>query len=280
VCNIVFVVGSPRSGTTYLSRALGLAEGAAYLGESALFCQGPARLDRGRYVAGMQPRQMFPYHPVFAFGFAVLDRVRGKDRVREAYSHLLRMVKVRSYDLKPSNTLYVEQGIELDRQDELDLGALSATGRQRLLQEGVMEYAKAYMKEFAHRRGCKTIVEKTPEHLRYLPMLHAVFPAARVVLIRRDKQDCLRSYLRTFGKGPGINRILPAPWARRKVWRELLADEKREQWAMQQPWVRSVEYGDFVEHPAEVLAGLAEWLELGFDFEGHAGLFAAAGEKQ
>jgi len=263
---IIFVVGSPRSGTTYLSRTLGLAENAAYLGESNLFCLSAARIDRAYYARQMNPRDLFPYNRFFMRMLNRTDGLRKKDRIRDAVEHMLRMSKVEEYGLEPSDTLYKVQNIELNQGERQELEALTARLRSCLREQGLNAYAHAYFDAYARRKDGRMIIEKTPLHLRYLPILHAAFPESKVVLICRDKKECLRSYLKTFGKGPGCNRFLPSALARKKVWSELLADIRREEWAAQQPWVTCVEFNDFVARPTEVASSLADRLELRFDW--------------
>jgi len=263
---IIFVVGSPRSGTTYLSRALGLAENAAYLGESNLFCLSAPRIDTTTYAKEMKPRDLFPYNQFAMQMLGLTDRLRKKDRVWDAAEHLILMSKVEEYDLKPSDVLYRVQNIELSPREIEELTELTARLKSCLQKKGLQAYAQMYFEEFARRKGCQIVVEKTPLHLRTLPILHAAFPESKVVLICRDKKECLRSYLKTFGKGPGRNRFLPAGLARKKVWSELLADIRREEWAARQPGVTRVEFNDFVTRPTEVAASLADRLELRFDW--------------
>ncbi len=271
--NAVFVVGSPRSGTTYLSRALGLADDACYLGESALFCLAGARQDFRYYSDHMSPDNIFPYKVWLMRMLNRTDRIRGKNRVEDAVEHLILMSKVKKYGLEGSDTLYKVQGIQLDEQDRKELLSLTERLKQGLDRNGVGEFAKEYFGEYAKRKGKGTVVEKTPEHLRYLPVIHAAFPEAKVVLIQRDKQKCLESYFRTFDRGLGILRFLPIAVARGMVWRQLQEDEKREKWAIQQPWVCKVAFDDFVKDPVGQLGRITDWLGLSYNFEKYGSYF-------
>ena len=271
--NIVFIVGSPRSETSYLSRALGLADDACYLGESALFCLAGARQDFNFYSENMSPGRLFPYRSLRMQILNRLDRIRGKNRVEDAVRHLVLMSKVKKYDLKGSDTLYKTQGIHLDEQDRKGVVLLTERLKRTLDRNGVGGFAKEYFGKYAKRKGTGTVVEKTPEHLRCLSVIHAIFPDAKIVLIQRDKQKCLESYFRTFGRGLGGLRFLPMAVARRIVWKRLQEDERREQWVVQQPWVRRVAFDDFVKDPVGQLGKITDWLGLSYNFEKYGSCF-------
>ena len=271
--NVVFVVGSPRSGTSYLSRALGLAKDACYLGESGLFCLAGARRDFSFYSEHMSPNRSFPYDARLMQILNQMDRIRRKDRVADAVEHLVLMSKVRDYDLKGSDTLYKVKGIQLEEEDRSEAFSLTKQFKQTLAQNGVGEFAQKYLGEYANKKGKETIVEKTPEHLRFLPVIHAVFPDAKVVLIKREKKKCLESYFRTFGRGLGSLGYFPIPVARKIVWKQLQDDEKREHWANTQSWVRQVEFDDFLKEPIEQVEQIISWLRLDYDFKKYGSYF-------
>jgi hypothetical protein len=271
--NIIFVVGSPRSGTTYLSRALGLAEGTCYLGESALFCLSGARKDFGYYSEHMSPKDLFPYNAPTMRSLTLTDFIRNKDRIKDAAEHLLLMSKVREYDLEPSVTLYKAKGIQLNEEDRKELTSLTEQFKRKLFQGGMVEFAKSYLNEYASRKGCETVVEKTPIHLRFLPVIHEIFPEAKVVLIKRDKYHCLESYFKTFGRGLGVLRYLPTSVARKIIWKQLLDDEKREHWAVQQLWIKTIDFVDFVNCPIDQIRQVTGWLGLDFNFAKYSQYF-------
>jgi len=242
-------------------------------GESALFCLAGARRDFRYYSEYMSPGNIFPYDVRLMRMLNRLDRIRGRNRVGDAVEHLVLMSKVGEYGLKGSDTLYKVQGVQLDEQDRKELLSLTENFRRVLDRNGVGGFAKEYFGEYAKRKGKGTVVEKTPEHLRYLPVIHTTFPDAKIVLIQRDKQKCLESYFRTFGRGLGSLRLLPIATARRMVWRQLQADERREEWAVQQPWVRRVAFDDFVKDPVGQLGKITDWLGLSYNFEKYGSCF-------
>ena len=271
----IFVVGSPRSGTSYLSRALGLAEDTCYLGESAIFCLVGARSDFYKYQESMKSSRLFPYYsPVMRF-LSWTDKLRGKNRVRDAVAHLFLMSKIESYDLKRSDTLYKARGIKLSLSEEEAVKSVADELSGLLHSKGISAFAKDYLDRYSVQKNCSYVIEKTPTHLRFLPLIHRIFPDAKIVLIRRDKRECYESYFRTFGQGEGIYRHLPEGISKRLVWRQLKADLKREEWAKEQSWVKTVEFGDLVENPQELIMELSSWLGIKYDLNKYGALFPA-----
>lgn len=67
---------------------------------------------------------------------------------------------------------------------------------------------RRYFMMAADARGAERLVEKTPQHLRSVPLLRAAFPRARFLYIVRHPVDTLSSYLRRFQVDPG-----KSPWA-------------------------------------------------------------------
>jgi len=51
---------------------------------------------------------------------------------------------------------------------------------------------------FLAKHGRTVVLEKTPEHFWFIPVIKQVFPAARFLVIVRDKRACIASYLATF----------------------------------------------------------------------------------
>jgi hypothetical protein len=71
------------------------------------------------------------------------------------------------------------------------------------------QFVSALYDAFAHERGKRLAGEKTPRYVRYLPLLHALFPGARVVHIVRDGRDVALSTLDWArpDRGPGRFRL-------------------------------------------------------------------------
>ena len=222
----------------------------------------------------MKPKDIFPWSGALARVLGISDCVRRKDRVKDSIEHILKMAKVESYDLAPSDTLYKVKGIELDDSDKAELMTLSKSMKSVLHAKGSAGFADQYFEQYRNLKGCRTVVEKTPEHLRYLPLIHSLFPDAKVVLIRRDKEACLRSYFKTFGRGVGAVRLLPRMLAEQFIHRQLKQDIRRESWAETKPWIKLVEFNTFLDEPVAVIKDIVSWLGLDFDWSENMHLFS------
>lgn len=67
---------------------------------------------------------------------------------------------------------------------------------------GEREVARRYFVEASRRRGARRLVEKTPQHLPWVPHLKSSFPKARFIYIVRHPIDTLSSYWRRFASDP------------------------------------------------------------------------------
>lgn len=130
------------------------------------------------------------------------------------------------------------------------------------------EFVGALYSEYGRLRGKPLAGEKTPDYVRYLPRLHALFPWVRTVHIIRDGRDVALSTLEWAeeAKGPGrfgLWREEPvavcALWWRRQVETGRRASEK-----LAQDRYREVMYEDLISRPEASLRGLSEFLELPF----------------
>jgi hypothetical protein len=97
------------------------------------------------------------------------------------------------------------------------------------------------------------VIEKTPHHLRYLPILHAIYPDAKVVMMQRDKDDCMKSFREAFGTGFGAQKMLPRSLADKLLQKELLLDIEIEKRAQRESWVLPVQFREFVADPERIV---------------------------
>jgi hypothetical protein len=111
--------------------------------------------------------------------------------------------------------------------------------------------------DFRTLAGGTRIVEKTPSHFRYLPLIRHHFPDAQVIFIERDKQDVLASYVRTFAeRHRGWRRAarhIAADWDDARAVHDACADDER---------VHRVKYADLVGDPAGTLRSLYAFLDV------------------
>ncbi|MDZ8117319.1 sulfotransferase family protein [Pontiella agarivorans] len=250
---LIFVVGSPRSGTSYVARALALADNAACLEDTGLFSHLGARSDIHLFQRLMYPTGVFPYSWIYCKGRGFADRLFRNNRLEHALKNMLQACG------NVVETAAAEHNgePELDPVAESSLQKLSETLSDAEQIFGFGKLAESFFEEFAKRKNCSMVIEKTAEHLRVLPVIHALFPEARVVLVRRDKRQCIASYFKTYGAGTGVYRFIPQRVKEAVLWNRLVRDEGRERWAVEQPWVTAVEFNAVMDHPVEQLTRLS-----------------------
>jgi hypothetical protein len=139
----------------------------------------------------------------------------------------------------------------------------------RLAARGGADYAGfvgALYARFAGKRGKQLGGEKTPDYVRRLPLLHGLFPHAKIVHIVRDGRDVALSVLDWADekKGPGrLDLWRCEPVAACALWWRWQVLSGRND-AAQLPRGRYTEliYEQLVAAPEKVLTELSEFLEL------------------
>jgi len=261
----IFVVGTPRSGTGYLSKTIALMTGSGYVGETGLFYLVGARKAIRYYQLHMKPHHIFPYSRMKYQCLSALDTLRMKDRIYHSVEHMVLMSKITEFDLKPRNTLYKSYDIKLSPVELKFVDSTARTIKKTLQQNGFPEMVQQYFTIFRKLRECRCVVEKTPLHIKYLPVIHQVCPNSKIVMIVRDKRDSIASYLTTFHHKKRMSH-LNLNFTGRKQWivnvtRMFIQDIVIEKWAENQDWIKKVNYSDFVEQPEETIIVISEWLE-------------------
>ena len=126
------------------------------------------------------------------------------------------------------------------------------------------EFVGALYAAYARAHGKRLAGEKTPDYVRYLPQLHALFPSARFIHIIRDGRDVALS-VRDWtqgGKGPSRR----AMWDEEPVavcalwWRRFVSTGFRDGAPLGCSAYREVLYERLVEAPEATLTELAEFL--------------------
>jgi Sulfotransferase family len=129
------------------------------------------------------------------------------------------------------------------------------------------EFVGGLYAEFGIRRGKPLAGEKTPDYVRYLPLLRRLFPWSKVVHIVRDGRDVALSALHWArpDKGPGRFALWPedpvavcALWWRWQVTSGLRGGRDWE------PRYEEVRYEDLVTRPRETVERLCVFLQLPF----------------
>lgn len=126
------------------------------------------------------------------------------------------------------------------------------------------EFVGALYAAYARAHGKRLAGEKTPDYVRHLPQLHALFPSARFIHIIRDGRDVALS-VRDWaqgGKGPSRR----AMWDEEPVavsalwWRRFVSTGFRDGAPLGCSAYREVLYERLVEAPVATLTELAEFL--------------------
>lgn len=142
------------------------------------------------------------------------------------------------------------------------------------------EFVAALYSELGRMQGKPLAGEKTPDYVRCLPLLHTLFPWAKVVHIIRDGRDVALSTLEWAreDKGPGRLKL----WREEPVavcalwWRWLVTTGQADAKRLGAGVYREVRYEDLVARPEESLRGIAGFLGVPFAremIEYHVGKF-------
>ncbi|MGH3354908.1 MAG: sulfotransferase family protein [Nocardioidaceae bacterium] len=127
-------------------------------------------------------------------------------------------------------------------------------------------FVGALFTEYGAERGKRLVGEKTPDYVKWLPRLHALFPWVRSIHLTRDGRDVALSTLEWAkdGKGPSKLRLWDeAPVAVCALWwRWQVTTGRRDGAELGPRRYREVSYEDLAAHPEEHLAEIAEFLGL------------------
>jgi len=127
------------------------------------------------------------------------------------------------------------------------------------------ELVDALYTEYGRQRGKRLAGEKTPDYVRHLPRLHALFPWVRSIHIIRDGREVCMSALEWARDGKGPSKL--ALWDDEPVavcalwWRWQVMTGRRDGAALGDRY-RETRYETLVERPEETLRGLAGFLGL------------------
>lgn len=150
------------------------------------------------------------------------------------------------------------------RLDLSDAAVYEAAAKARTYRE----FVSALYSEYGRLRGKPLAGEKTPDYVRHLPRLHALFPWVRTIHLIRDGRAVALSTLEWAreDKGPGKLEL----WREEPVavcalwWRWQVSTGQHDGAALSPAQYREVKYEDLVARPEEILRALAAFLELPF----------------
>lgn len=130
-------------------------------------------------------------------------------------------------------------------------------------------FVSGLLDEFARRQGKVRAGEKDPEYVRRLPLLHVLFPGARIVHIIRDGRDVALSSLDWVTPERFLGRL--SLWQEEPVavcalwWRRQVLAGLRGGAILGPELSREVRYEDLVRDPERALRDLSLFLNLPFD---------------
>ena len=133
------------------------------------------------------------------------------------------------------------------------------------------EFVSTLYSEYGRLRGKPLAGEKTPDYVRYLPLLHALFPWVRSIHIIRDGRDVALSTLEWAreDKGPGRFEL----WREEPVavcalwWRWQVSTGIEDGKVLGPDRYREIKYEDLISRPDEILREITAFLELQFCLE-------------
>jgi hypothetical protein len=227
-----FIVGLPRSGSTWLSYALGRHPDVAVFGETSFF-----------------GRLFVPPRADGTYGRRELERVRTRQHARGWQE---------TTGDSPPGLVGTSAAPYPALVDDV-LGRIRPPVRPA-------EVLSAIASEVARHEGKARVVEKTPHHVHWLPRLASSYPDARFVVTFRDPYEFAVSFLGLGRRLPTRTaRALDLPWRHPLVaalfWRSYASAVER---ALAQYPDRTllVRLEEVRERPSKVLAGVQAFLEL------------------
>jgi hypothetical protein len=130
------------------------------------------------------------------------------------------------------------------------------------------EFVSNLYSAYARLHGKPLAGEKTPDYVRYLPLLHGLFPEARIIHLIRDGRNVALSTLEwaRHDKGPGRFQL----WHEDPVgvcalwWRWQVTSGRRDGTLLGSDRYYEVRYEDLVHQPERVLQDLSSFLGLPF----------------
>ena len=227
-----FVLGMPRSGSTWLGRALGRHPDVAVFGETCFY---------GRLY--VEPREDGSYGPY------ELERVRLIQRTRD-------------WETTTTDPTGGEPPWRPGEYARLVDAALAGMRPPVTPREVFVVIAAAVAARGSRARA----IEKTPQHVHWLPRLAASFPEARFVLTIRDPYEYMASYKRLSRRLDGrARRVVDSSWRHPLIaalfWRSYSLSIERAL-ANYPDRTLLVRTEDLRERAAETLAGLQSFLDL------------------
>ena len=253
--NPIFVVGCMRSGTGALARTIGLAESVCYIGETKLIA---------KYYARQVPitsafwhwRNGEPLLPVLRSKARKLrDQIRGKDLLRRIILDIVRYTKLTHFDTKPSVSLVERYGMQITPSDMRLVDQLCDKYDRT---DNIETIIRVLFKDIQLLSQKPKVLEKTPLHALYIPVLQRLFPEARICHIIRDGRQVAASYMFNYGleklSKRSVRYICTLHNCTRKIDDELRRSRNLKYY--------SLKYEEFIASPMDSIGGVFRFLGL------------------
>lgn len=250
----IFVVGCMRSGTGALARTIGLAESVCYIGETKLIAKYYAR-QIPLNTALRHWRNGEPLLPILRSKARKLrDRIRGRDLLRRTILDIVRYTKLTHFDTKPSAALVDRYGMQVTPME------------MRLVDQLCEKYDRAdietvipvLFKDIQLLSQKPKVLEKTPLHALYIPVLQRLFPEGKICHIIRDGRQVAASYMLNYGLEKLSKRAVRYICTLHKHTLEI--DEQLRQ--SRDPKYYSVKYEEFIASPMDSIEAVFHFLSL------------------
>lgn len=228
----IFVVGTPRSGTTLVSRILGNHPGVLSLGESNFFEDIWARREE---IGTLQ-------------------------RACEVQLAVDRLMNLFARYHEPDTQELVDRAV--DPENIIEATMVSSSGDYGTLYT-------VFMGALARFVGARHICDDTPKHLYYLQDIFEILPHAKVIICTRDVRDYLISYQNWWRRSPDSERIraLYHPILTSMLWRSStnVALASLDKFTPEQ--VLLMRYEDLVDSPQSQVQKICSFLQLEYSDE-------------
>lgn len=258
--DVVFVVGSPRSGTGVIARSIGASHDLCYLGETGAFSSvlfGSASL---RQILRLVTSSGWLKSNLGMFSallkMRIGSRLKSIDRLKEFVEITLLYTKIGNdqIPLRPSKPIHTMVDVKLTA-EEREFAAKLVSKYRLLLKDDPSRFFSVVFEDFRLLSGRSRILEKTPGHVFLLPIIWKIFPDAKVVFTKRsDKKSILASYYLMTKSRAKVKR------ASRNF--DRLEDIRSEATKNHENSISTLDYDDLVIDPLAQLRVTYRWLGL------------------
>jgi hypothetical protein len=251
----IFIIGCMRSGTGALARTIGLAESVCYIGETKVIAKYYAR-EVPITSALRQWGNGEALIPVLKSKVRkIRDQITGRDLLRQIIADMIRYTKLTHFDTKPSVPLVDRYGMKITAEDMSLLDQLCYKYERM---NNIDTMIRVLFKDIQLLSGKAIVLEKTPMHALYIPVIQRLFPEARICHILRDGKQVAASYMLNYGQKKLSKRSVRYICTVHKCTRAI--DERVRKSG--NPKYYSLRYEDFIASPRNSVENVFHFLNL------------------